>query len=224
MLETRHEQRLRRGVRLWNLAARPNRGNRTVQSWQEPLWTLATETLALRQGDTVVDVGCGPGSALPALRDAVGATGRVVGTDLSPSMLAVAQRVIDEHDWDNVELRQADLCRDRLEAGTYDAVLASFVLAAVPDIDAAIDNLSDALRPGGRLFVGDMYFGPHPAARALRRVYRAVTAGAAGDVVTALHAEFATVEPVVTDRGRAGLPPPGRSWPPVAFVVTTKAG
>jgi ubiquinone/menaquinone biosynthesis C-methylase UbiE len=223
MLETSHERRLRRGVRLWNLAARPNRGNRKVQSWQAPLWTLAAETLALRDGDAVADVGCGHGSALPALRDAVGETGRVVGVDLSPGMLAAAEGVIDEHGWENVEVRRADVCRDPLEAGAYDAVLASFVLAAVPDVGAAVDNLRDALRPGGRLFVGDMYFGPHLAARALRRIYRALTAGAAGDVVSALRARFATVEPVVNDRGQGGLPPPGRGWPPVAFVVATKA-
>jgi ubiquinone/menaquinone biosynthesis C-methylase UbiE len=222
MHDTSHERRLRRGRWLWNGAARFAIAGRHIQNRQEPLWKLAAESLQLRPGHIVLDLGCGPGSAFPALRAAVGETGRVVGVDLSPRMLAAAAEVVRQHGWDNVELQQLDVCRDALEPERYDAVLASFVLAAVPDLRAAVDNLFDALRPGGRVFVGDMSFGPHPAARMLRRTYQAMTAGAADDVETALRTRFGGLEPVIDDKGRGWLRSPERSWPPVGFAVTTK--
>ena len=67
------------------------------------------EALELRSGETVVDLGCGTGANLPYLVEAVGPTGRVIGVDLSPGMLAQAHERLNETGWQNVELVEADI-------------------------------------------------------------------------------------------------------------------
>src|SRR5690349_11342771 len=57
-----------------------------------PLGLRAMETLGLGAGDTVVDVGCGAGQTLLQLADRVGAEGRVIGVDVAPLLLEIAER------------------------------------------------------------------------------------------------------------------------------------
>lgn len=57
-----------------------------------PRFEAAVAELGLRAGDRVLDAGCGTGRALPALRDAVGPSGAVLGVDLTPAMLEAAAR------------------------------------------------------------------------------------------------------------------------------------
>ncbi|NEA48310.1 methyltransferase domain-containing protein, partial [Streptomyces sp. SID10815] len=57
-----------------------------------PAYAAAVAELGLREGDRVLDAGCGTGRALPELRAAVGASGVVVGVDLTWAMLAAAVR------------------------------------------------------------------------------------------------------------------------------------
>ena len=67
----------------------------------------AVERLALRAGETVVDVACGTGANLHALTRAVGPTGRVIAIDLSADMLGIAHARAEEAGWGNVELINA---------------------------------------------------------------------------------------------------------------------
>lgn len=70
----------------------------------EPLRREAIERLALRPGEVVIDVGCGTGLSLPALRRAVGPQGRVLGIEQSPEMIARARGRVATHHWRNVAL------------------------------------------------------------------------------------------------------------------------
>ncbi len=147
-------ERYRRGARFYDLiSAEPvYRAGRRIGIGQ----------LALRPGDTVVDIGCGTGLNFELLEDVIGPTGRLVGVDRSGDMLAQARRRVQEHGWGNVELLHADATT--VAAATVidvarrraDAVLATYSLSLMQDWRAAwVMMLAVAARPS-RLCVVDM--------------------------------------------------------------------
>ncbi len=73
----------------------------------EPVRKRAIERLALKPGDTVLDVGCGTGMSLPLLQRAVGPTGRIIGIEQSPDMIEKARHRVAEAGWRNVTLVNA---------------------------------------------------------------------------------------------------------------------
>lgn len=176
--------------------------------------------MGLRDGDIVLDIGCGAGNAFAELRAAVGATGRVVGVDVSPKMVARARERISANGWANVEVRLADIGCTYLEPEAYDGAIAVFALSAVPDLGAALDRVHSALRPGAGLYFSDAHFRPGPP-QLLRSLYRLVSGANGDDIPAAARARFAIVAPV---QGPTGPAPHGeRNWPPVAAGLATKA-
>lgn len=156
-----------------------------------------------RPGQAILDIGCGTGATVAALRQKVGETGRVVGVDNSPGMLARARKRLAGNEWTNVELRQADASATPHGDALFDSAVALTSFSAMPDPRAAIEHAHRALRPGGRLFVFDMrlvvegHLGRRIMTRFLRLGYR-VTAGFTGvDVLSVLRNTFATVEPIL---------------------------
>lgn len=113
-----------------------------------PAFTTAVAECALRPGDRVLDAGCGTGRALPALRAAVGPSGTVLGADLTPQMLAAAQRAGRGSDG---ALLLADVARLPLRDGCLDAVFAAGLIAHLPDPGANLRELARVVRPGGGL-------------------------------------------------------------------------
>ena len=105
------------------------------------------EALALRAGERVIDVGCGPGY-LCAEMAAAGAS--VVGVDPSPSMLALA-----EQRGSGVELLQGDALSLPVEDGSFDAVVSTQVYEYVADLPRALAEAHRVLRPKGCLAVLD---------------------------------------------------------------------
>jgi ubiquinone/menaquinone biosynthesis C-methylase UbiE len=106
---------------------------------------------AVRDGETVLDVGCGTGwAARWAARDA-GPDGRAVGVDLSLVALAHARRLAAERGVPNVRFVAADAQRALFAPETFDLVLSSFGTMFFGDPVRAFAGLATALRPGGRL-------------------------------------------------------------------------
>lgn len=116
----------------------------------------AIAAMALRPGDSVLEVGVGSGRSLPYLLDAVGSGGAVVGVDLSAGMLAEARKLVDRRGATNVHLIEANAATVEY-AQDVDAVLFSLSYSAMPaDVrPAAVDRAWDRLRPGGRLVMLD---------------------------------------------------------------------
>ncbi|MEV1068970.1 class I SAM-dependent methyltransferase [Streptomyces sp. NPDC050263] len=113
-----------------------------------PAYASAVGELGLREGDRVLDAGCGTGRALPALRAAVGRSGVVVGADLTPAMLEAAVRA--ERDRDGL-LVLADVAALPLRSESLDAVFAAGLIAHLPRPAENLRELARVVRPGGTL-------------------------------------------------------------------------
>ena len=113
-----------------------------------PAYAAAVAELGLREGDRVLDAGCGTGRALPPLRAAVGASGVVVGADLTPAMLEAAVRAGRDRDG---RLLLADVAALPLRSRSLDAVFGAGLISHLPDPAENLRELARVVRPGGVL-------------------------------------------------------------------------
>jgi ubiquinone/menaquinone biosynthesis C-methylase UbiE len=130
--------------------------------------------LGVREGDTVLDVGCGTGLNFPMLVDAVGPTGHVIGLERSSAMLKMAQRRISAHGWSTVELVQADatdFSAMEVATGSVDAVFATYSLSLMAPWHDAWAGMMRTLRAGGRAGIVDLAL-PTGAAAVFRPLAR----------------------------------------------------
>ena len=111
--------------------------------------------LDLDPGDSVLELGCGPGNSFERLRAAVGPTGRVVGVDASAGMVRRARERVAAAGWENVHVVRGDATRPGIAGGSFDAAYAAMSLSAMPDPQAAVEAAAASLRPDGRLAVLD---------------------------------------------------------------------
>jgi phosphatidylethanolamine/phosphatidyl-N-methylethanolamine N-methyltransferase len=101
-------------------------------------------------GGRILDVGIGTGISLLAYRR----INRIVGIDISAGMLRRAQDRVEEHGLDNVDvLSVMDAKHLALPDATFDAVVAQYVITAVPDPEATLDEFVRVLRPGGEIIL-----------------------------------------------------------------------
>ena len=105
-------------------------------------------------GDAILDVGCGPGFYVAELLDETGPSGRVVGVDSSPQMLAIAAKRTEGYA--NAEFHEGAAVALPVADNAFDRVLCVQVLEYVDDATAALAEMHRALRPGGRVVVWDV--------------------------------------------------------------------
>src|SRR5829696_6442966 len=110
----------------------------------------------LSSGERVVDVGCGAGIDSLIAAKKVGPEGRVIGVDMTPSMLKKARRAADEAEPKNVEFRQGYAETLPVDDGWADVLISNGVLNLMPDKAAALEEMSRVLKPGGHLQIGDI--------------------------------------------------------------------
>jgi len=110
----------------------------------------------LPTGAKVVDVGSGAGIDSLIAAAMVGPEGRVVGIDMTPSMVRKAQESADEAGLTNVEFRVGYGEELPVEDGWADVVISNGVMNLMPDKDAAYGELARVVRPGGGLQVADI--------------------------------------------------------------------
>jgi precorrin-6B methylase 2 len=115
----------------------------------EPIRAEAIAQLQLRQGDVVLDVGCGTGLSFERLHSRVGKGGRIVGIEQCPEMMDKARERVEANAWRNVQLVTAPAATAKIE-GRADAALFHFTHDIVRD-EAAVDHVFAHLKPGARV-------------------------------------------------------------------------
>jgi arsenite methyltransferase len=121
----------------------------------------------LGSGEHVVDVGSGAGiDSLIAAR-MVGPSGRVIGVDMTPAMLAKARAGASAAGVTNVEFREGFGEALPVDDSWADVVISNGVLNLMPDKDAALREMARVLKPGGRLQIGDILV-EHPVPESAR--------------------------------------------------------
>jgi SAM-dependent methyltransferase len=115
-------------------------------------WTLGR----IEPGSVVLDLGCGAGTDLLIAAQMTGPAGRVIGVDMTATMLERARQSATEMGLANVELHESLIEALPLDDASVDVVISNGVIDLVPDKDAVFDEIDRVLRPGGRLQVADV--------------------------------------------------------------------
>ena len=140
-------------IQYWNETAGPKwvRYQETLDAQIGPIGRVAMDRAALRQGERVLDVGCGCGDTTIELAKRVGPNGSVLGVDVSAPMLELAGRRIHAAGASNARVERADAQTHSFPKGAFDVLFSRFGVMFFPDASAAFRNLRAALRGGGRL-------------------------------------------------------------------------
>ena len=107
----------------------------------------ALRRLALKPGESVIDIGCGPGYLSESMADAVSANGRVVGVDVSDDLVAFARRR-NSRPW--LSYRTGDAMALAEPDASFDVAVSMQVLEYLADADRGMREMFRVLRPGGR--------------------------------------------------------------------------
>ncbi len=123
--------------------------------------SVIIDLLGLQPGMKVLDAGCGPGRlSIPAAK-AIGSQGELTALDLQAGMLARVQEKARTAGLSNIRLMQVELGKGKLEMAYYDRAMLVTVLGEIPEQEAALQEIYQALKPGGILSVTEVIFDPH---------------------------------------------------------------
>lgn len=124
----------------------------TLETWLAASTEQMLDGAALDAGASVLDVAAGAGGQTLAASRRVGSQGRVVATDISPTILTYAAKQAVEAGLTNVETVEVDGEQlGRLADGSFDAAISRLGLIYLPDQAGALRGIRAALRPGGRI-------------------------------------------------------------------------
>lgn len=124
-------------------------------AWQQPEKVMAK--LALTPGQSVADLGSGPGYFTLRLARAVGPAGKVYAVDISSGMLDYLEKQARADHQTNIQTVLAEPHNPRLPAASVDMIFICDTLHHIPDRATYYPLLIRALKPGGRLVNIDFY-------------------------------------------------------------------
>jgi SAM-dependent methyltransferase len=156
---------------------------------EQDLWQAA----GITPGATVADIGCGPGALFPAVMDAIGPGGRLIGVDGNAGTVTAAQSMIDAHAWPNATVQVGQAEATGLPDGSVDVAMVRHVLGHNGSTEQQIvDHLAALVRPGAHVYLVDVdasMFRVRPSdpdVESLDETYRAFHAGRGNDLEVGL--------------------------------------
>lgn len=169
----------------------------------------AVRQMTLRPGDSVLEVGIG--TAISA--ELYPRESRVIGVDLSDSMLDRARQRLQRKGIGHIRLLQMDAAQLRFPDESFDVVYAPYVISVVPDPVAVAHEMRRVCRPGGRIIILNHFRSTNPVVARIEQLVSPLT----------LHVGFAADLDLPAFLARAGLRPATIekvNFPPVWSLVT----
>jgi arsenite methyltransferase len=117
---------------------------------------LPIEHAMMKSGDTVLDLGSGAGNDCFIARAIIGDSGKVIGVDMTETMIDLARENADKLGLNNVEFRLGEIEKLPITANKVDVVVSNCVLNLVPDKEKAFSEIYRVLKPGAHLSISDV--------------------------------------------------------------------
>lgn len=117
---------------------------------------MPTQFAGIKEGDTVVDLGSGAGNDVFVARSIVGDSGKVIGIDMTPEMIAKANRNKQKLGFENIEFYLGEIEEMPLDNNIADVVVSNCVLNLVPNKEKAFSEMYRIIKTGGHFCVSDI--------------------------------------------------------------------
>ena len=125
-------------------------------SWQtqlKPAQDLLLDMAEVQVGETVLDIAAGTGLVTYRLREEVGPTGYVLGTDISDEMVNMSNAVVESRGLKNVSFERMAAEKLSCESAQYDLAISSLGMMYVSDVPGSFAEMYRCLKPNGRAVI-----------------------------------------------------------------------
>ena len=127
------------------------------------------KTLGLKQGQTVIDYGCGPARYIQAASNTVGKSGRVIAVDIHPLAIGKVKEKIEKYQLTNVEAVLAEKYNTSIIPGTADVVYALDMFHMIEQPNEFTKELSRLVKRDGIVIIED---GHQPRSETIKKIAR----------------------------------------------------
>ena len=117
---------------------------------------IPTEAAAIKEGNTVIDLGSGAGNDAFVARKIAGDKGRIIGIDFTEEMVGKARENAEKLGFNNVEFRLGDIEDMPVTSGKADVIISNCVLNLVPNKHKVFSEINRVLKPGGHFAISDI--------------------------------------------------------------------
>ncbi len=114
------------------------------------------ESANIKEGDTVLDLGCGAGVDVLVSRLLVGENGKVYGVDITPKMVEVASKHAHDAGYTNVKILESGFDRIALEDESIDVVISNGAINLTSCKESVFAEIYRLLKPKGKIYFADM--------------------------------------------------------------------